>query len=673
MSTTKQNATPKRPRGGDYFEATGTCTFLAAAPAGDGGEPAKFPRLSIEAYTGVACQQSWSAVPVVTDLAGVKVGDVSLLLDHNWYDWDAILGDCDTVDNNGRTLMVAGDVIGDGPMVEKYIRLASRGKKFQASIGALIERRETVEAGVQVTVNGRDFVGPIVVVRECTLMEVSVLLFGADANTSAALAAKAMMEGVMSKDNQIPAGAAGTPAAPATVAAGTAPTNVQASAQQPQTVQQGTAPEAPAPAAAPAGHPLLHGQVGGDGAQTGLPSGFDYDRLAQAIIDRGGDAALQAVRGSRPHGPAAHVKAGGSPANETEVFTAALCVHAGMEPAKAEKHFKPELLEAAHAVREQVTLAQLILSYARKNGYAGSGHRITQSNAGEILRLAFSSHDLSNVLAGTYRKFLLDGYESEDDPYELMSATGPLVDYKETKGVRVLGDFQYRKVPATGRIEHAQLSDEARPIKADLWARCTQISTIDMTNDDAGALSGMAMMLGEGGKRAIIEEWYRVFLAGVASGYFAAATPAAGNAFSLSSLKAAGAAVLRLKDAVGRTIKAQHRLLFVPPELYDGAIEAMNGTLIVTGENKTVSATSALKGRYTPATSTHLPSATTWWTVGGRPSLQPMQIGYVDNQRAPTVQSAVADFDSFGIQFRGFWGFGIGLGDPLGAYTMATS
>jgi hypothetical protein len=661
MANTTHSAPPKRPRGSDYFEATGSCTFVAAAPAGDGGEPAKFPRLTIEAYTGVACQQAWSAVPVVTDLAGVKVGDVSLLLDHAWYDWDAILGDCDTVDNNGRALLVAGDVIGDGPMVEKYIRLASRGKKFQASIGAIITRRETIESGVQVTVNGRDFTGPLVIVRECTLMEVSVLLFGADANTSAAIAAKAMMEGVMPKDNQIPAGAAGTPAAPANVAAGNDNQVVQAGAQptQANTVVQQSASQAPA--------------AGTDGASAAVPAGFDYDRLAQAIIDRGGDAALQAVRGNRVSAPAAHVKAGSNAGNETDVFTAALCVHAGMEPAKAEKHFKPELLEAAHAVREQVSLAQLIFKYARKNGWTGEAHKISQTNAPEILKFAFSSHDLSNVLAGTYRKFLLDGYESEEDPYELMSATGPLADYKESKGVRVLGDFSYRKVPATGRIEHAKLSDEARPIKADLWARCTQISTIDMTNDDAGALSGMAMMLGEGGKRAIIEEWYRVFLAGVASGYFAAATPGSGNAFSLSSLKSAGAAVLRLKDAVGNPIRAQHRLLFVPPELYDGAIEAMNGTLIVTGESKTVSATSALKGRYTPATSTHLPSATTWWTVGGRPSLQPMQIGYVDNQRSPTVQSAVADFDSFGIQFRGFWGFGIALGDPLGAYTMATS
>lgn len=661
MATKTHNATPTKPRAGDYFEATASCTFVAAAPAGDGGQPAKAPRLTIEAYTGVACQQGWSAVPVVTDLAGVQAGNVSLLIDHDYFNWDAILGQCDVVTNDGRLLSVAGDVIGDGPLVEKFLRLANRGMKFQASIGALITRRETIDSGVNVTVNGRDFTGPLVIVRECTLMEVSVLLFGADANTSAAIAARAMMEGAMSQDSKIPAGAVGTPAAAENVSAGNESKIVQggeklttATATTPDN-QQAAVRQTPAPTA-------------GDAA----PVAFDYDRLAQAIIDRGGDAALQAVRSNRASAPAAHVKASGI-ANETEVFTAALCVHAGMDPAKVEKHFKPETLEAADRVRQEVSLAQVIFKYARKNGYTGPCHRITQSNAEEILRLGFASHDLSNVLAGTYRKFLIDGYELEDDPYEQMSATGPLVDYKETKGVRVLGDFQYRKVPATGRIEHAQLSDEARPIKADLWARCTTISTIDMANDDAGALSGMAMMLGEGGKRAIIEEWYSVFLAGVASGYFAAATPGAGNAFSLASLKSVGAAVLRLKDRVGRTIKAQHQLLVVPPELYDGAIEAMNGTLLVTGENKTIASTSSLKGRYTPLTSTHLPSATTWWTVGGRPSIQPMQIGYVDGQRAPTVQSAAGDFDTFSIQFRGFWGFGVALGDPLGAYTMATS
>jgi hypothetical protein len=687
MATTNTTEPQRRQPGPDYFQAMVPCSFVQSADLTGGAT--KPPRLNIEAYTGAACYQWWSDCPVVTDLAGVNAESVALLLDHQYWNWDAILGQADTLDNDRRRMLVAGDVIGDGPMVEKFLRLAGRGMKFQASIGATIQRREYIDAGVKVEVNGREFIGPVLIVRECTLMEVSVLLFGADSNTSAAIAARAMMmEGSMAAGNNS-SGAAGNPNAPANGAAGAGSTfqggsqpSHQAPAADPNAqqgggstpsatppVQQGATPPAPAtPPSAPS-HPLVQGAVGGDGADLGLPNGFDYDRLAQAIMDRGGENALLNLRKDRRPGVSSHPK--GLSFGEKDVFTAGLCMHAGMS--NIEKHFKPELLEAADTRRDEISLAQVILEYARRGGYDGMGNKITQNNAERVLRCAFSSHDLSDVLAATYRKFILEGYDVEDDPYEQICATGPLSDFKESKGVRVLGDFTYRKVPATGRIEHAQLSDEARPIKADLWARCTQLSLVDMQNDDAGVLGGMALMVGEGGRLAIIEEVYTKFLAGVAAGYFAAATPGSGNAFGLASLKAAGAAVLRLKDGVGKAIKAQHKLLLLPPELYDAGLEAMTGALLITGEGKTMTSTSSLKGRYTPLTSTHLPSPTTWWTVGGRPGMQPIQIGYVDGQRAPTVQSAAADFDSFGIKFRGFWGFGVALGDPLGAYTMAAA
>jgi hypothetical protein len=48
-----------------------------------------------------------------------------------------------------------------------------------------------------------------------------------------------------------------------------------------------------------------------------------------------------------------------------------------------------------------------------------------------------------------------------------------------------------------------------------------------------------------------------------------------------------------------------------------------------------------------------------------------MEVGFLNGQRAPTVEQADADFDTLGIQVRGYFDFGVSKGESRAAYRMA--
>ena len=150
------------------------------------------PTFDLVAYTGRAIRQSWSRNPLVVDLAGMDTSKsaIPILWGHD-ATLDSVLGQSTQVTSDGQQLIVSGALIGEGDAAQKVIALARKGMRFQASIGADTGRIENVAPGDSVTVNGREFTGPISIVRGSSLREVSIVLMGADAQTSAAIAAEA--------------------------------------------------------------------------------------------------------------------------------------------------------------------------------------------------------------------------------------------------------------------------------------------------------------------------------------------------------------------------------------------------------------------------------------------------------------------------------------------------
>ena len=122
---------------------------------------------------------------VVIDLASTTVPPVMpLLSEHVRTD---MIGLVSSTRKQNDQLIVTGALYSDmaGTQAEKIAQLSQRGFPFQMSVGLFNFSEESVQAGQRVNVNGRDFVGPVTVLRNGAVRECSIVTLGADPDTEA--------------------------------------------------------------------------------------------------------------------------------------------------------------------------------------------------------------------------------------------------------------------------------------------------------------------------------------------------------------------------------------------------------------------------------------------------------------------------------------------------------
>lgn len=597
--------------------------------AADDSAPATF---ELVAYTGAMIRQGWSRNPLVVDLAGMNTAKASIpILYAHGKELpllDSVIGRSTEIVNDGGQLLIRGELIRGEPAADKLIRFARAGVPLQASIGADVGSLENINAGAVATVNGREFAGPVTVARGADLRETSVVLFGADGSTSAAIAAEASDEGNPMSDelNQKPVEAAAPQTeAPAIVAVDQAPTKVVT-----QTV--------------------------------------DAEAVANIVLEKMRAERLAEVRAERPKAPAVHVVDADATSNP-KVIEAALCLAGGLPG--VDKAYDAKVLDAADRRRSHTSLGEVLIEAARANGYNGPA-RISHGNIREVLASGFATHSISNVLSATYGKFLLQGFTAVESTWDMIASVRSVSDYKTVTGVRVTGGFEFEEVGNGGELKMAEAGDETRSIKANLYGRLSAITLVDIVNDDLGALSVVPQRLGRGAAIRLNKSFWSEFESSNST-YYAKETAGAGNALAISSLKTAAASYRKLKDGDGNPLGISPSMLLVPPELEITASELMSGSLLITGENATRTNVNVLAGRYQVVASSYLTSGTTWWLVANPGELPAMEVAFLNGQRTPTVQQAEADFDTLGIQVRGHFSFGVAKAESKGAYRMATA
>lgn len=596
-------------------------------------DEAAVPTFELVAYTGASIRQGWSRNPLVVDLAQIDASrPIPILYAHGKEMplLDSVIGKSVEATNDGNQLLLRGELIRGTPAGDKLIALAKAGVPLQASIGADVGSIENIAAGAVVTVNGREFPGPISVARGAVLRETSVVLFGADASTSAAIAAEASEVSNMSEQlNEKPVEAA-VPTTEATA-------NVAADKKVVA--------------------------AGNDGANT-----IDAEAVASIVLERLRAERLAEVRAERPKAPAAHV-VDASAAHDPRVIEAALCLNGGL--GNVEKVFDQKTLEAADRRRGSTSLQEVLVEAARANGYTGPA-RISAGNVRDVLASGFATHSISNVLAATYGKFLLQGYTAVEAVWDQIASIRSVSDYKTVTGVRLNGGFDFEDVGPSGELKSADASDETRTIKAKLTGRMSSITMVDIVNDDLGALTQVPARLGRGAAVKLNKDFWSEFESSNST-FYRRETAAAGNALQISALRTAVASYRKLTDPDGNPLGITPQLLLVPPELEMTAEELMGSSVLITGENATRGNVNVFAGRFRVVSSAYLTSGTTWWLMASPAELPAMEVAFLNGQRLPTVQQAEADFNQLGIQVRGHFSYGVAKAEARGAYRMATA
>jgi phage major head subunit gpT-like protein len=146
------------------------------------------------------------------------------------------------------------------------------------------------------------------------------------------------------------------------------------------------------------------------------------------------------------------------------------------------------------------------------------------------------------------------------------------------------------------------------------------------------------------------------------SGAETALTPdAAGiNALSLAEQKFLGQT-----DPDGLPVAITPAILLVPNTLWSIAMNLMSSQT-VTGGTSSALANNPYANRYRVVASTYLTntsytgnSATAWYLLADPGELSVIDVAFLNGREEPFVESADADFNTLGVQMRGYHDFGV--------------
>ena len=607
------------------------------------GKP-RLPRFSMVAYTGGAMRIAGWRYPVVVDLAGLSIPSQSRPIRFG-HDQASGVGHTDAIKIEDGKLVATGVVSRDTSAAKEVVASARNGFPWQASIGSTVEEFEFFKENQKVTVNGREFAGPINVVRKATLGEISFVDLGADGNTMATVIAQSPEE------------------------RRTLVENLQDEARVEETANASAVEEIRAEAKRIAAIRVCFAGRFPQLELQALEENWDLTRCQQEL-------SLAELRESRPKAPAVHAT--------SEVVSNRVLEAACLLTAKAravEEFFDEPTLEAAQKrFRGGIGLQELLLEAAWANGYQGRSFRDSR----EVLRYAFrpdlsagySTVDVGGILSNVTNKFLLDGFFSVEQTWRSICSVRNVSDFKTVTSYRLVGREQYEQVAPGGELKHGTLGEEKYENRADTYGLLLTIDRRDVINDDLGAITTVPRKLGRGSGLKINDVFWSAFLNNAT--FFTAGNnnylTGVDTLLSIDGLTKAEIAFLEQVDADGKPTGVTPAILLVPPSL-----AAIGSQLFKSLELRDFGTpikhpvANPHTGKFRVEVSRYLSnpsyagnSAKAWYLLAEPADLPVIEVAFLNGQESPTIETADADFSTLGIQLRGYHDFGVALQDPRG-------
>jgi hypothetical protein len=371
---------------------------------------------------------------------------------------------------------------------------------------------------------------------------------------------------------------------------------------------------------------------------------------------------------------------------QMQVLEAAACMVRKHKNVEAD--FDSKTLQAAHnQFRRGVGLQQMFLMAAAANGMPLSpGMRISTGNIREVMTYAFrpqgdiqasfSTTSLPGILSNIANKEILEGYQEEDTVWRQLAQIKSSSDFKTTTSYRMLDDMSYEQLGPGGLIKHGKTSEESFTRSVDTYAKMHSLTRQDIINDDLGAFDDIRNRIGRGSGIKLNDLFWSTFLANVDTIFTAARTNYIEGATTNLGADGVGLGLgqkawrqRRSPSADGskRLGNRQARYVLVPPELEtiaDALYTARNVASVKTSDANTFA------GKYEPIVANQLSdaaysgySATAWYMWGETSMGSPIVVSFLNGAETPTVEQADADFNTLGVQFRGYHDFGVDLGD----------
>lgn len=699
---------------------------LIAAESDDAAQ-----KFRLVAYTGKPMRVGGHWLPVIIDLAGAKFHkkNTPVLMDHAA---EKRIGH--TVDQvvDASKITAVGIVSSSSSDAQVFVADSTAGFPFEASVGADILSAYEVEKGDKVTINGKEWKGPLLVADKTSIREISIVVLGADSGTSTKLAAsvsgpllQVRKGGDMSYEEFVTT--MGFELADVTAEQEAAIKAHLAKLQQPGKEPEEEPEEVDAISARRqrAAQDDLRIDAIRDLAEKyrgvkaitlgGKPR--TLGAVKATAIKKGWSAnkfELVCLRASRTQAQ----KTGGVHTVKNDIQAKALevAVLRAMAPGLPEsaKHrsgrkygmlhwYGEEALEAADGRQyDGMGLHYLMDLNIRAAGRHYSGSRKSDAFVREFL---YANRDIqasgggastlavSSILESAANKVLLASYESQQTIWDQVCGVKSLSDFKPHNFYSLTVHGAYAKVGASGELKHGEFADDKRTVEGDTYGMILGLTRKDMINDDLNAFGAIPANLGRLAALAIEYAVLDLILTNTGN-FFSQGNKnviGVGSALGIEGLKLAAKAFRDQVDAHGRPI------LIAPDRiLVSSANEVLAGELFkeAAATWTTVAGEKATKrtpgnphvGKYRPIVSPILNNEDIrkldgssfvnqdddQWYMFTDPSVLPaFLIGFLSGRQTPIIESSESDFAHLGMRWRSYHDWGVAQGDPKGAI-MAT-
>lgn len=654
---------------------------IMAAEADDKG-PRKF---TAEFYTGGKLEVNGYDLPVVVDLAGLSVGKVLVAnLDH---DPHKRVGNF-AVANDGKSLVANGTASAATPARDEVVNSADGGYQWQASLEVTPKQIETVKAGKSVTVNGQEHLGPLYVTRTGVLKGFAFVSHGADDNTTATIAASAAHTGVKKMDAKLKAW-------------------IEAMGFDVDTLsaEQITGLEA-----------NYNGQAAKKPAVTAASSPFEARKIEAkrvkdirevadlwaakrendlewiAAIEKMCDHAIEAKMGVQEFRnelyestvPLAHTVSQPRTRDaglNNRVLQAALCETGRLS--NIDKHFNDQELQAAHdRFPHGISLGQLYQVCAQANGFSGlTGGAVTldmqraafRQNGRQINAAGgYSTVDIATIVSATANKFMMDGWNAIDQTCLRIANIRSVKNFQQITTVSLTDSLRFEQIGADGEIKHGTLDEITYTNQADTYARMLAITRKDIINDDTGALTAAPRKLGLGAMKLLNHIFWTEFLALVGASFFASGNSNINTGvadMTVGGLDATETIFMNQTNPDGTPLGVSPAIILVPTALRNKAAQLMGSQGVAYDTSAYATAggnANPFFGRYRVESSPYISNSsytgytsTAWWMLANPAELAVIEIVALNGRVTPTVDTADADFNTLGIQMRGYSDVGV--------------
>jgi len=201
------------------------------------------------------------------------------------------------------------------------------------------------------------------------------------------------------------------------------------------------------------------------------------------------------------------------------------------------------------------------------------------------------------------------------------------------------------------------------------------VTRVDIINDDMGALSDIPRKLGRGGGQKLNKVFWTKFLdnaaffTGARGNYISGATTTLSHLGLVAALKAFRA----IKDADGNPTGLTPEIILVPSALEADANDFYLSSNVNTGGSATTAKVpnrNTWAGKFRPEVSAFLDnaaysgnSALAWYLLANPAEAAVIDVAFLNGQESPTIETAQADFNTLGIQLRGYHDFGAALAE----------